>query len=136
MSLLFELDWIAIAVCTLVSGGLGAAWYSPALFGEAWMRELGKTAEQLGPPGPALFGSVVSCAVASISIGILCEALELETLGAGLGLGALIGVGVVAMTMLSDALFSGWGLRLYAIQTGYRALYLTLIGGLYGGWPL
>jgi hypothetical protein len=51
------------------------------------------------------------------------------------GLGALLGLGVVAMTMLSDALFSGWTAKLYAIQLGYRATYLVLMGAVCGGWP-
>ena len=38
------------------------------------------------------------------------------------------------MTMLSDSLFSGWGWKLYGIQTSYRALYLVLIGAVHGGF--
>ena len=45
-----------------------------------------------------------------------------------------LGFGVVAMTMLSDSLFSGWGWRLYGIQVGYRATYLVLMGAICGGW--
>ena len=48
-------------------------------------------------------------------------------------LGATIGFGIVAMTMISDALFSRWSARLYAIQVGYRATYPILISGIYGG---
>ena len=86
MPTLSDLSWIAILLATLVSTGLGAAWYSPALFGNAW-------------------------------------------------LAALAGIGFVATAMLSDSLFSGWGWRLYLIQTGYRVLYLMLIGAICGGWP-
>jgi len=50
-------------------------------------------------------------------------------------LGALLGLGVVAMTMLSDSLFSGWGWKLYFIQMSYRATYLVLMGAICGGWP-
>ncbi len=50
----------------------------------------------------------------------------------GAALGLLVGCGVVAMTMLSDALFSGWGWPLYFIQTGYRALYLAIMGAICG----
>jgi len=44
-------------------------------------------------------------------------------------LGAIIGF--VAMTKLSDALFSGWSARLYGIQLGYRATYPILISRIY-----
>lgn len=130
-----DLNWIAIAVSTIVSGGLGAAWYSPALFGNAWQSALGKTQDQLGSPGPAIAGSIFSCFIASLSMAILLSWLAVDSLVTGAGVGALVGFGVVAMTMLSDSLFSGWGWKLYAIQMSYRALYLILIGGIYAGWP-
>lgn len=129
------LDWLAILVATLVSGGLGALWYSPVLFGDAWLAAIGKREEELGPGGPAMAGSVFSCFVASLSMAILLTGLGVSSLVGGLGVGALVGLGIVAMAMLSDALFSDWGWRLYLIQAGYRVLYLVLIGGIYGGWP-
>ena len=130
-----DLNWLAILAATFVSGGLGAAWYSPALFGPAWMTELGLDAEALGPDGMAIGGSVFSCFVVAVSLALLLGGLGIDTLLGGLGVGALVGFGIVAMTMLSDALFSGWSARLYAIQLGYRALYLVLQGGIYAGWP-
>ncbi len=128
-----DLNWIAIVVCTVVAGGLGAAWYSPALFGNAWMAEIGLSAEDAGPAGKEIAGSMFSCLVASIAMAWLMTGLGTQGVGSGLMLGAIVGFGIVAMTMLSDALFSGWSARLYAIQVGYRATYLILIGGIYGG---
>ncbi len=132
---LTDLSWIAILVSTIGAGGLSAAWYSPALFGNAWRAALGKSDDELGSPGLAIAGSVFSCFVASISLAILLSWFGLDSVTTGLGVGTLIGFGVVAMTMLSDALFSGWGVRLYSIQTSYRVTYLMLIGGIQGGWP-
>lgn len=43
-----SLNPLAIAVAAVVSAALGAAWYSPLLFGPRWMAELGKTQDQLG----------------------------------------------------------------------------------------
>ncbi len=124
---------IAILISTLVGGGLGALWYSPVLFGNAWMSALGKTQEDLGSPGPAMAGSIFSCLVAACAMDFLVAATGTVTVTAGLGLGCVVGLGVVAMTMLSDALFSGWGWPLYFIQMSYRALYLVLMGGISGG---
>ncbi|MFK7898889.1 MAG: DUF1761 domain-containing protein [Myxococcota bacterium] len=104
---LSQLNWIAILVSTGVAGGLGAAWYSPALFGNAWMAEIGMSEEDLGPSGGALFGSVFSCLIAAVSMAILFAGLGVHTLSGGLAVGALVAFGIVAMTMLSDALFSG-----------------------------
>lgn len=125
---------LAILISTVVAGGLGAAWYSPALFGPAWMAEIGKSADELGPAGAAMAGSIFSCAVAAVAVDLLVVATGTAGAVAGAGLGALLGLGVVAMTMLSDALFSGWSARLYAIQTSYRALYLVLMGAICGAF--
>jgi hypothetical protein len=131
---LSDLHWIAILVSTFVAGGLGAAWYSPALFGNPWLAELGKSRDELGPGGPAIGGSVFSCFVCSVSMAWLLTGLGVSGIARGAGVGALVGLGIVAMTMLSDALFSGWSFRLYMIQVGYRAVYIVLIGAIYGGF--
>ena len=129
---LAELDWIAILISTFVAGGLGALWYSPRLFGEAWLAERGVDPSELAAAGPAISGSVASCFVAAVSIAMLITGLEAFGIARGLGVGALVGFGVVAMTMLSQALFESWSLRLYLIQAGYRVVYLLLMGAIYG----
>ncbi len=128
-------NFAAVGVAALVGVVLGAAWYSPLLFGPAWMAALGKAQEELGSPAAAMGGSIVSCGVAAVSVALVVAATGAGTALAGAGVGALLGLGVVAMTMLSDSLFSGWGWPLYFIQMGYRALYLILMGAICGGWP-
>ena len=65
---------------------------------------------------------------------MLITGLDATGIARGAGVGALVGIGIVAMTMLSDALFSAWSLRLYLIQSGYRVLYIVLIGAIEGGF--
>ena len=129
------LNPLAILIAAVLSMMLGALWYSPLLFGQAWLAATGKSEEDLGPSGPAMAGSMVSCLVAAIAMNLLAAAGGTATLPAGIGLGVVVGLGVVAMTMLSDSLFSGWGWRLYFIQMGYRATYLMIMGAIFGAWP-
>ena len=129
-----SLEPLAIALGTVVATGLGAAWYSPLLLGSAWMAALGKPAEELGSPAEGIIGSILSCLVAAICVDLLVAAVGADGVMAGAGVGAVLGLGIVAMTMLSDSLFSGWGWRLYFIQVGYRALYLTLMGAISGAF--
>lgn len=123
---------LAAAVAGMV---LGALWYSPLLFGNAWMRALGKTTGDLGPAGPAMAGSMAACLVTAVVVEFFVVATGAYTPAAGAGVGALLGVGILATGMLSDSLFSGWGWRLYFIQAGYRVCYLVVMGALCGGWP-
>ncbi|MFC2134213.1 DUF1761 domain-containing protein [Bacteroidota bacterium] len=40
------INYLAVLVCSLLGFGLGALWYGP-LFGKPWMKELGKTEDEL-----------------------------------------------------------------------------------------
>ena len=132
---LSSLNPFAVGVAALVGVVLGAAWYAPPLLGNAWMQALGKPQEELGSPAASIGGSALSCLVAATAVALLVQAVGARGAAAGAGVGALLGLGIVAMTMLSDSLFSGWGWRLYFIQMGYRAAYLVLMGAICGGWP-
>ena len=47
------INWIAVLVAGISSFGLGAIWYSPKLFGNAWMKDNGLTEEKLRAGNPA-----------------------------------------------------------------------------------
>ncbi len=126
---------LALGVAALSGMALGALWYSPLAFGPAWMAALGKQAEDLGSPLPAMAGSMLACLVSAAAIEVLFVMTGGAGLAAGATLGLLAGVGLVATAMLSDALFSDWGMRLYLIQAGYRVAYLVLMGMVVGAWP-
>lgn len=130
-----SLNIYPIIVSAIVAMVLGALWYSPLLFGNAWMKALGKTKDQLGAAVPAMIGSLVVCVVSAFSMEFIVVAVGANTLAAGAIIGIAVGVGVVAMAMLSDALFSGWGWPLYFIQSGYRVSYLILMGMICCAWP-
>ena len=39
---ILNLDWLAILVAAIAGMLIGVAWYSPLLFGEAWLRALAR----------------------------------------------------------------------------------------------
>jgi hypothetical protein len=129
------LSWWAIVVAAFSGMALGALWYSPVLFGNAWLAELGTDKEGLSSPQQAMIGSVVSCLISAVCVAIVIQAFGAVSVMGGIAVGALCGVGFVATAMLSDSLFSGWGWKLYFIQTGYRVVYLVLMGAIIGAWP-
>lgn len=123
----------AILIATIASAALGAAWYSPLLFGGAWLREIGKSQEQLGSPTPAMIGSVLSCLVAATAVDFLVATTGVASVTSGVVIGMIVGAGIVATAILSVSLFSGWSWRLYFIQAGYRVTYVALMGAISGG---
>lgn len=130
-----ELNWMPVAASAVMAMMLGALWYSPIAFGNAWMAALGKTADDLGSAAPAMAGSMVVCVVSAIAVETLVQMSGAYGLLAGLKLGTLLGLGLVATAMLSDALFCGHPWRLYLIQAGYRAVYLIGMALICAMWP-
>jgi hypothetical protein len=132
---LFDLQPWAILAAAVAGMLIGAVWYSPLLFGNAWMNALGKTTDELGPQGAAIAGSIVSCLLSALGLAVFTGWFGIETAGGGAMLGGFAGLTLVATAMLSDSLYSGSGWRLYFIQTGYRVTGLVVMGALLGGWP-
>ena len=129
-----ELNWLAIFVATAVAFALGGLWYGP-LFGKAWMRAIGKTESDVKPSAAPFIISFFTALLTSIVLAALIKSLGIDTLGGGLLLGAITGVGFIATAMASDSAFCGWGMPLYLIQSGYRVLYSIIIGGILAAWP-
>ena len=127
------LNWWAILVATAAAFVLGGIWYGP-VFGKAWLAAIGKSADDLKPSPMPFIVSFFTALLTCIVLAMLMSGLGLATLGGGLAMGALVGVGFIATAMASDTAFCGWGIRLFLIQSGYRVVYSIIMGGILGVW--
>ncbi len=123
--LIFQL--VEILPAAVVGMLLGALWYSPLLFGPAWMRCLGKTSESLGSATWPMVGSVFACLLMAAGVSLLSGLMDISSLSSAIFLGLILGVCLIFSSMLSDNLFCGWGLKLLLIQAGYRLLKVELM---------
>lgn len=122
-----ELNGLGIAVATVLGMVLGAMWYSPLLFGNVWMKCIGKTADTLGKPTGPMLGSIVASLLSAIGVSLLFSALKVDSFQMASLIGGILGLLIVFPAMLSDSLFCGWGWQLLWIQVGYRALSVFLM---------
>jgi len=129
-----DINLISILVASVAGMMLGAFWYSPIAFGNAWMKSIGKTEDELGSATGPMVGSVVACVMTAVSLSVVIALAGIGTVAGGAALGCLIGVGIVFPALLSDSLFCGWGNQLLMIQAGYRVLYAVVMGAIIGGW--
>jgi hypothetical protein len=121
----------AAAAAGLILGGL---WYSPALFGKAWMRATGITEERARSANMA---AVMGSAFVLSSIGAAVFALFLgpqPELGFAVGAGLSAGLCWVAGSFGINYLFEQRSLRLFLINGGYHTLQYTLTGLILGTW--
>lgn len=105
--LLGDVNWLAVVIAAIVYFALGAAWYSPALFGKAWQAAVGWDPEaeppDMGPVGyllPFPFFVVMAAAVAMLAV-----ATGADTVGEGITLGVVIAIGLSLMHTAVDAAF-------------------------------
>lgn len=127
------LNWLAILVATLVGFALGGIWYGP-IFGDAWLAALGKTADQIQPSATPFIISFFTSLVTAIVLAMFISTLNISTLGGGISIGLLVGIGFIATAMASDSAFGDTGLNLWLIQSGYRVLYSVLMGAILAIW--
>ena len=128
-----NLNWLAILVATAAGFLLGGIWYGP-LFGNAWLRAIGKTQDDIEPTPTPFIVSFFTALITAILLAALIHSLAIESTLHGALLGLLIGVGFIATAMGSDSAFCGWGLPLFLIQAGYRVTYSVIMGAILAAW--
>lgn len=129
------INHFAVIVCAIANLALGAIWYSPALFYNAWKTENKFSNEDLKKVNPAktytltfLFSLVISYNLAFF----LGDAKTDMVWGATAGF--LAGFGFSALIFTIIALFEMRSWKYIFINGGFIIVYFTLIGFILGAW--
>lgn len=127
------MNWFAVIAAALSSFVLGGLWYGP-LFGNAWMKAAGVSAEQVAKGNKALIfgGSFVLALLSAMAFSYMLGNDENAVTGALYG--ALGGFCFVAASFGSTYLFEHKPMSLWLINGGYRTVQFTLIGLILGAW--
>jgi Protein of unknown function (DUF1761) len=127
-------NWIAVLVAGISAFVLGGVWYSPALFGKAWMKENNFTAEDIKSRNKGkVFGlSLLLTLLMSVNLAMYLNTPNIN-FQLGLLYGLLAGVWVfcgIAMV----ALFELKTAKYIFINGGYCFFALGLMGAILGAW--
>lgn len=124
----------AVLVAALSTFLIGGLWYSPALFGKAWMRENGFTEESLkGGNMAKIFGLAFFLGViAAINLAMFMGPEDDPAKGAMWGF--LAGFGWVATFVGTHYLFERRPMKLFLINAGYSVVALTVMGLILAAW--
>ena len=137
-----SINWLAVLVAGISAFVLGGVWYSPALFGKAWMKENKMTMEQVQAGNKAkIFGwAFLLSLVMAANLGMFladpkqpCPGAPVTDISWGAIAGFLAGIWVfcgIAMV----ALFEHKTARYIFIKGGYCVLALVLMGAIIGAW--
>jgi hypothetical protein len=127
-------NWLAVIVAALSTFLIGFLWYSPAVFGNSWMKENGFTEESMKNANMMkIFGlAFVLSFVASINLAMFLGPGQDATMGAFYGF--LAGFGWVATFVGTHYLFERKSFKLFLINAGYSVVSLTVMGTIIGAW--
>ena len=130
-----HINWMpvfAAAFSTFVIGGL---WYSPVLFGRAWMTANNLTEADLGK-GSTLkifgFSFIFALIMAANLAAFLADSKTTPAWGATAGF--LAGFGWVTLSIATIALFERRPWKYILINGGYMTVAFTVMGLILGAW--
>jgi hypothetical protein len=125
----------AVFVCAIFNLVLGAIWYSPALFYNAWKRENNLTDEQIKKSNPMMLYGIALLIAFIISYNLAFFLGDANTDWKwGLTAGFLAGFGWAAAIFTSIALFERKSWKYIFINGGYIVVYFSVIGFILGIW--
>jgi uncharacterized protein DUF1761 len=134
-----QLNLLAVILGAVIYFALGAVWFTPVLFGRQWQRSIGWAASQrppqMKPSAYALPG--VAYLVAAIATAMLAAATASDTLGEGIMLGVVVGLGYAVTLTAVEAVFDPnkpqpW--TWFAISASYHFIGLLLVAVLVSIW--
>jgi hypothetical protein len=129
-----KLNYLAIVAAALSTFLIGGLWYSPAVFGKAWMKENGFTEESLkGGNMIKIFGLTFLLAlISAVNLAMFMGPENNPTIGAPWGF--LAGAGWVATFVGTHYLFERKSFTLFLINAGYSVVALTIMGVIIAAW--
>lgn len=129
-----HVNWLAILVAGISAFVIGGIWYSPTLFGKAWMKENNITVEQIQKTNKGkVYGlAFLLTMIIAVNLAMFLNAPEIH-FSQGLMYGFLTGVWIFCGIAIVG-LFEHKSGRYIFINGGYMLAALSLMGAIIGIW--
>jgi len=130
----FTPNYLAILVAALSTFVIGGLWYSPVLFVNPWMKELGLTTEKQKSASmvKVMGGSFLLSLFAAYNLSMMFGGkMSFEE---GILYGFLTGFGFVSTALGTIYLFEQKSLKLFLINAGYQCVTFTVMGAIIAAW--
>ena len=129
------INWLAVLVAGISAFVIGGVWYSPALFGKAWMSENKLSTEDVQRGNKAkIFGwTLILSLIIAANLAMYLNGTPGLDLSMGILYGFLTGVWIFCGIAIV-ALFELKSARYIFINGGYMLVALSLMGAIIGAW--
>ena len=134
------INFLAVLVGAAIYFVLGAVWYSPILFAKRWQAAIGWDESRAQPQTNPLTYAVpaVLYLIAGIATAMLAAATGTDTLGEGIALGLVTGLGYALAMVGVEATFDPnkpKPLTWFLITTAYHLIGFVVLAVVIAIWP-
>ncbi|MBU0529920.1 DUF1761 domain-containing protein [bacterium] len=142
---MYNINYWAILVSAIAFFILGSLWYTKVLFGNAWIKSMGKTIKQLEKEkananmtksfGLMFSAGLLMAFVTAFLVDIVAHAYpEASNIKLGLMTGFWIWLGYIASYVLTAVAFENRPWKYYFINTGYWLVGTLMMGVILTTW--
>ena len=124
----------AILNGTVFNMVLGALWYSPALFGNLWLRSIERERDELESNPTDYLWSALAGLIAAVTLNLVVRAFGATTFSHGALIGALVCIGFCGTASLVYTLFEGPPKKVWLIFASYQLVVYVAEGILFALW--
>ena len=133
-----DINYAAVVVAAAVEMVIGMLWYSPALFGNMWMKEAGRTPADMEAGKkhmPKLMAmAAVGALVMSYVLAHVLDLIGVELVKDAVSTAFWIWLGFVATVHLHSVLWDGKSWKYFAINAGYSLVSLIVLSLILSQW--
>lgn len=134
---MYKTNYAAIVVAAVAHWIVGALWFSPWLFSDAWIRANGFTPEQLEKMGTPISFFVLTFLAPLLTAYVLALVIRYARVVTALGgaaVGCMLAAGFVAAENLPHTVMAHRSIALYMIENGYAVVGCIVMGAILGAW--
>ncbi|WP_438351107.1 DUF1761 domain-containing protein [Paenibacillus sp. FA6] len=127
-----QVNYLAVFVATVVTMVLGFLWYSPVLFGNQWIKQIGLKKEEMSGGNPMTYIlTALTALCGAFVLALMLTMIGEATIESGMNVGLLIGISI-SVKIGMNFLFEKRGIRLYLITIGYHLVSYLIAGIIIG----
>ncbi len=132
---LSAVNLLAVLVGGIISMVVGFFWYGP-LFGEAWMRMLGRTREEIESSSSASMYVVtfVVSLIAAFVLNLVVRAFGATSLLDGVVAGAVAWIGIGATSHVTNSIFEDRPTGIWLLFAAYQLVVSIIQGAIFAVW--
>lgn len=131
--LAITINWISVLVASIAATVIGAIWYSPILFGSAWMKEVDKTLKDIKKRGAMkLLVSFITLLIIASVLDIFIRAIGATTIWSGILVGLIAWFGFRETRHWLAMSFGTSSMRHFLLNSGHDLVEFLVIGAILG----